>query len=289
MTMTTTKIGLATIQMTSVAETAANLHEARRFIELAARQGAKLAVLPENFAFMAADEGARSAMAEVDGSGPIQDSLAAAARECGVWIVGGTIPLASAERERPFAACCVWDDQGRRVGRYDKIHLFDVRVPGSSEAYRESRRTMAGSTPLVIATPFGNLGIAVCYDLRFPELFRAMLDRSVNIIAVPAAFTQRTGQAHWHTLLKARAIENLCYVVAAAQTGEHPGGRLTYGHSMIIGPWGEVLAEAAEGPGVVSATMDEDYLQRLRVQFPALNHRRLPGPGLPVSNGMTVA
>jgi nitrilase len=234
-------------------------------------------VLPENFAFMAADESARSGIAEPDGSGPIQEFLAKAARECGLWIVGGTIPLASDERARPFAACCVWDDQGRRAGRYDKIHLFDVRVPDSSEAYRESKRTMAGSRQLVIETPFGNLGIAVCYDLRFPELFRSMLDHEVNIIAVPAAFTQRTGQAHWHTLLKARAIENLCYVVAAAQTGEHPGGRLTYGHSLVIGPWGEVLAEAAEGPGIVTATMDVDYLRRLRVQFPALSHRRLRG------------
>ncbi len=287
--MTTSKTRLAAIQMTSVAETAVNLREARRCIEFAAQQGAKLVVLPENFAFMAADESARCAIAESDGSGPIQDSLAAAARDCGLWIVGGTIPLASSERERPFAACCVWDDQGRRVGRYDKIHLFDVRVPGSSEAYRESRRTMAGTTPLVIATPFGNLGIAVCYDLRFPELFRSMLDRAVNVIAIPAAFTQRTGQAHWHTLLKARAIENLCYVVAAAQAGEHPGGRLTYGHSMIVGPWGEVLAEAADGPGVVTATMDEDYLQRLRVQFPALSHRRLPSPAVTASDGVASA
>lgn len=271
---------LAAIQMTSVADTTENLRAARVLLEAAARQGARLAVLPENFAFMAADESARSAIAEADGSGPIQDFLAAAARECNMWIVGGTIPLASKERERPFAACCIWDDQGRRVGRYDKIHLFDVRVPDSTEAYRESKRTMAGSTPLVIATPFGNLGIAVCYDLRFPELFRSMLDREVNVVALPAAFTQRTGQAHWHTLLKARAIENLCYVVAAAQTGEHPGGRLTYGHSMVIGPWGEVLAEAAAGPGVVAASMDVDYLQRLRMQFPALSHRRLGSPAL---------
>ena len=139
---------------------------------------------------------------------------------------------------------------------------------------------MPGSEPLVLATPFGQLGVAVCYDLRFPELFRVMLDRQVNVIALPAAFTQRTGQAHWHTLLKARAIENLCYVVAAAQTGEHPGGRRTYGHSLVVGPWGEVLAEAPGGPGVVCATLDDAYLQRLRDQFPALSHRRLPGAAL---------
>lgn len=278
--MTSNKTRLAAIQMTSGADVAANLRQARACLEEARRQGAGLAVLPENFAYMAADESARSALAEADGTGPIQDFLSKVARECGLWIVGGTIPLVSSERDRPFAACCVWDDQGARVGRYDKIHLFDVRVPDSAEAYRESRRTMAGSNPLVLGTPFGQLGIAVCYDLRFPELFRSMLDREVNVIAVPAAFTQRTGQAHWHTLLRARAIENLSYVVAAAQSGEHPGGRLTYGHSMVIGPWGEVLAEAEAGPGVVSATMDVDYLQKLRAQFPALSHRRLPATAL---------
>lgn len=274
------KIRLAAIQMTSVADVTANLQQARQGIEEAARQGAVMAVLPENFAFMATDESARVALAEADGAGPIQDFLARAARECGLWIVGGTIPLQSEEHGRPFAACCVWNDQGERAGRYDKIHMFDVRVPESTEAYRESRRTKAGASVLVLPTPFGRLGVAVCYDLRFPELFRAMLEHEVNIMALPAAFTQRTGQAHWHTLLKARAIENLCYVVAAAQSGEHPGGRLTYGHSMIIGPWGEVLAEAAPGPGVVTATMDIDYLERLRTQFPAISHRRLTAPAL---------
>jgi len=273
--MSTTR--LAAIQMTSGDEVQANLRQAKVFLEAAARSGACLAVLPENFAFMSADESAKGRIAEADGQGVIQDFLAGAARECGLWIVGGTIPLASGDTERPYAACCVWDDAGSRVGRYDKIHLFDVCVPDSAEAYRESSRTMAGSDPLVLATPFGQLGIAVCYDLRFPELFRAMHDRDVSVIALPAAFTQRTGQAHWRTLLKARAIENLSYVVAAAQTGEHPGGRRTYGHSLVVGPWGEVLAEAGAAPGVVSATMDGSYLKRLREQFPALSHRRLGG------------
>lgn len=268
-------IRLAAVQMTSGDDVAANLAVARQQLQAAARHGVRLAVLPENFAFMSASESARAAIAEADGSGRIQDFLAATARECGLWIVGGTIPIGSAEPGRPYAACCVWDEQGRRVGRYDKMHLFDVRVPDSSEAYRESARTMPGNAPLTLATPFGALGIAVCYDLRFPELFRAMLEREVSVIALPAAFTQRTGQAHWHTLLKARAIENLAYVVAAAQGGEHPGGRRTYGHSLIAGPWGEVLAEAGSGPGVVTATLDVDYLQRLRAQFPALSHRRL--------------
>lgn len=266
---------LAAIQMTSIDDVDANLSRARAQLEAAAAAGAALAVLPENFAFMSADESARSRIAERQGDGPIQAFIARAARECGLWIVGGTLPIVSAETDRPFASCCVWDDRGQQVARYDKIHLFDVRVPDSSEAYSESQRTMPGSAPLTLDTPFGRLGVAVCYDLRFPELFRSMLAAGVSVIALPAAFTQRTGQAHWHTLLKARAIENLSYVVAAAQTGTHPGGRRTYGHSVIFGPWGEVLAEADTEPAVVTATMDPDYLQRLRAQFPALSHRRL--------------
>jgi len=273
--MTNPKAALAAIQMTSGDDVAANLATAGRLLAEAARRGALLAVLPENFAFMAADESARARIAEADGGGPIQDFLAARARELGMWIVGGTLPVASDDPGRPFAACCVWDAGGRRVGRYDKIHLFDVRVPDSAEAYRESSRVTAGAAPLTVPTPLGTLGVAVCYDLRFPELFRALQAAGANIVALPAAFTQRTGQAHWHTLLRARAIENLGYVVAAAQCGEHPGGRRTYGHSLIVGPWGEVLAEAPAGPGVVTATPDEDYLQRLRTQFPALSHRRL--------------
>ena len=271
----TNTVVTAAVQMNSGDDVTRNLSAARALLEQAAARGARLAVLPENFAFMAADDSARGRIAEADGRGSIQDFLARTAKELRLWIVGGTLPIASADRERPFAACCVWDDLGQRVARYDKIHLFDVQVPDSAEAYRESRRTTPGSAPLTLATPFGELGVAVCYDLRFPELFRVMTERAVSLLALPAAFTVRTGQAHWHTLLRARAIENLCYVVAAAQTGEHPGGRRTYGHSLLVGPWGEVLAEAAAGPGVASAVVDAAYLQRLRTQFPVLGHRRL--------------
>jgi deaminated glutathione amidase len=266
---------MAAVQMTSGDDLRANLTTARMQLELAAARGSRLVVLPENFAFMAADDAARSRIAEADGRGPIQDYLARAARELRIWIVGGTLPIASPDRERPFAACCVWNDMGERVARYDKIHLFDVQVPGSVEAYRESRRTTPGDSPLTLATPFGEMGVAVCYDLRFPELFRVLMARAVSFMALPAAFTVRTGQAHWHTLLRARAIENLCYVIAAAQSGEHPGGRRTYGHSLVVGPWGEILAEAPPGPGVVTAALDAAYLERLRSQFPALGHRRL--------------
>jgi nitrilase len=269
------KTRIAAIQMTSLDSVDGNLAAAGELLGSAAAKGARLAVLPENFAFMAADESGKVAIAEPDGTGPIQDFLAKTARDLKLWIIGGTIPLRSEDPGRPFAACGVWDDLGQRVGRYDKIHLFDVKVPESNEAYRESKRTMPGSEALVLGTPYCKLGVAVCYDLRFPELFRAMLEPHPDLIALPAAFTYRTGQAHWHTLLKARAIENLCYVVAAAQAGVHPGGRRTYGHSIIIGPWGEVLAEAGEAPGVVTAEMDAGYLERLRAQFPALTHRRL--------------
>lgn len=268
------KTRIAAIQMTSLDSVAENLAAASELLRAASTEGARLAVLPENFAFMAADETGKVAIAEPDGKGPIQDFLAKTARELRLWIIGGTIPVRSADPGRPFAACGVWDDAGERVGRYDKIHLFDVQVPESNEAYRESKRTTPGRTALVLGTPFAKLGVAVCYDLRFPELFRAMLEPQPDLIALPAAFTYRTGQAHWHTLLKARAIENLCYVVAAAQTGVHPGGRRTYGHSVIIGPWGEVLAEAGETPGFAIAEMDAGYLERLRAQFPVLTHRR---------------
>lgn len=267
---------LAALQMNSGDDVEANLAAAAEQLHSAADRGAGIAVLPENFAFMSADEDARSAIAEADGEGPIQDFLAAQARALGLWIVGGTIPIRSTEPGRSYAACGVWDDHGQRVGRYDKVHLFDVQVPGSSEAYRESTRTMPGEGLLTVETPFGRLGVAICYDLRFPELFRALLAEDVRILALPSAFTTRTGAAHWHILLRARAIENLAYVIAAAQGGEHPGGRRTYGHSLIVGPWGEVLAEAGTRPEVLTASMDVTYLEHLRQGFPVLQHRRLP-------------
>lgn len=269
------KARLAAIQMTSVADVAANLQQARLGIAEAARQGAALAVLPENFACMAADESARVALAEPDGAGPIQDFLAQAARQYGLWIVGGTIPLQSEEPGRPFAACCVWNERGERIGRYDKIHMFDVRVPGSTEAYRESRRTCPGSQVLVLPAPFGQLGVAVCYDLRFPELYRALMRPPCDVISVPAAFTYTTGQAHWELLLRARAVENQCYVVAAAQGGRHENGRRTWGHSLIADPWGQVLALRAEGDGVVVAGFDAAAMADVRARLPALRHRRI--------------
>jgi nitrilase len=268
-------IRVAAIQMNSHDDVAANLVTAANILDRAADGGAVLAVLPENFAGMGRDESYRVGIAESDGIGPIQDFLRASASRNGMWIVGGTVPLQSDNPQRPFASCLVFDDQGRRVARYDKIHLFDVAIPGSQESYRESAHTTPGHEPLLIDTPWGGLGIAVCYDLRFPEMIRFQSAKRMDILAIPAAFTFATGQAHWELLLRARAIENLCYVVAAAQAGMHPGDRRTWGHSMIIDPWGKKLDVLDDGVDSVSSAVDLDQLSNIRKKFPALSHRRM--------------
>ncbi len=264
---------LAALQMTSGSRVDANLAEAGRLIAQAARQGAKLAVLPENFAIMARNDAERRAVAEADGSGPIQDFLSATAREHRVWLVGGTIPL-RAPGDKVYAACLVYDAEGERVARYDKIHLFDVQL-GNGERYYESNGIAAGQTPVVAGTRFGRVGLSVCYDVRFPELYRRLLEAGAEIVVIPSAFTAYTGRAHWETLVRARAIENLVYVVAAAQVGRHPNGRETYGDSMIVNPWGEVLARLPQGAGVVAADCDLQHLRSVRQQFPSVEHRRL--------------
>ncbi len=268
------KIQLAALQMASGPVVSANLIEASRLIDRAAVQGASLAVLPENFALMGMAETDKLAVAEVDGSGPIQDFLAGAAAKSKLWLVGGTIPL-QAGNGKVRASCLIYDASGRRVGRYDKIHLFDVSVPGTQETYQESNTIEAGTEPLVVDTPFGRLGLSICYDLRFPELFRQMLPGGVDILAVPSAFTARTGAAHWEVLLRARSIENLCYTVAANQGGFHVNGRETYGHSMVIDPWGKVMASQVQGAGVVMAEFDRTRLEQVRTSFPALEHHKL--------------
>ena len=264
---------VAAIQMTSAPEVEANLREADRLLADAARAGARLAVLPENFEIMARNTADRLAVAEADGDGPIQRFLAASARAYGLWLVGGTIPLrAAAEKVR--AASLLYDPNGARVARYDKIHLVDVQL-GNGERHFESNAFEAGDTPVVAETPAGRLGLSVCYDVRFPELYRRLLDEGAQIIAIPSAFTAFTGRAHWETLVRARAIENLAYVVAAAQTGRHPNGRETHGDSMVVNPWGEVLARLPHGPGVVSAECDLNVVQALRAQLPSIEHRRI--------------
>lgn len=264
----------AAIQMASSPNISANLLEADKLIAEAARAGAKLVALPENFALMGAHELDKVKAKEADGSGPIQNFLAAVAKKYSVWVVGGTIPIVANDSHKVRAACLVYNDKGERVARYDKMHLFDVSVPGTTEVYRESDSIEPGSEPQVLDSPFGKLGIAVCYDLRFPEFFRKMVRLGMEILIIPSAFTAKTGAAHWELLLRARAVENLCYVIAPNQGGFHINGRATFGHSMIIDPWGLVMDCYKSGGGFVVAEIDTEYLEKVRCAFPALNHRR---------------
>jgi nitrilase len=261
--------------MTSSNDCAANLEVAARLLTDAARCASRVAVLPENFSIMARSDAERRSVAEPDGDGPVQRFLAGQARELAMWIVAGTTPLLLANESRLATACLVYDDRGRRVARYDKIHLFDVDLPEQGESYRESAHFVPGRTPVVIDTPAGRLGLSVCYDMRFPELYRALVVAGAEWFTVPAAFTIPTGRAHWETLLRARAIENLCHVVAAAQSGSHANGRGTWGHSMIIDHWGQVLTELDQGEGVVTAVIDLDAQRAARRNLPVLAHRVL--------------
>lgn len=265
---------LAAVQMRSTRDLRANLREAELWLRAARDEGAGLAVLPENFAIMPDSSAARLRAAEEEGVGPIQDALRAWSRELGMWLVAGTIPMRGAHPTKVRSACLVYDDRGERVARYDKIHLFDVDL-GPGERYAESDAFEAGASPAVVTTPFGKLGLAVCYDLRFPELFRMLLSQGAEIITLPAAFTVPTGQSHWEVLVRARAIENSCYMVASAQSGQHDNGRMTYGHSMIVDPWGDVLACRPEGSGVVSARFDHERVEAVRRRLPSITHRRL--------------
>lgn len=265
----------AAIQMASGPNVQANLLEAGRLIGAAVEAKAKVVVLPENFAIMGMTEQDKIAIREADGHGPIQDFLAQQAARHQIWIVGGTIPLVSKVDNKVRAACLLYDDRGQRIARYDKIHLFDVRIEESGEKYTESETIEPGDQPIVVDTPFGRLGLAVCYDLRFPELFRAMVDQGMEILALPSAFTAITGRAHWEVLVRARAIENLCYVIAAAQGGYHVNGRETHGDSMIVDPWGVVLDRLPRGSGVVLAEFGTRRLTNFRRNLPCLFHRRL--------------
>jgi predicted amidohydrolase len=266
---------VAAIQMTSGPEVAANLEQAGALLEAAAARGARLAALPENFAFMGLKDADKRSVAEADGSGPAQEFLAATARRLRLWIVGGTLPLRAGGDGRVAAASLVFNSDGERVARYDKIHLFDVDIPGRSESYRESAHVAPGQAVAVIDTPVGRLGLSVCYDVRFPELYRRLSAAGAQILAVPSAFTSPTGRAHWETLLRARAIENLCYVVAPAQSGFHPSGRETYGDSMIVDYWGRVLQRVPRGRGSAVAEVDLALQTGVRESFPALLHRVL--------------
>ena len=262
---------VAALQMAAGPSVLANLLEAETLIRMAVSQGSKLVVLPEYFALMGMKETDKVYIAEEDGKGPIQEFLAKQAKKHKIWLIGGSVPLRADTPGKVFNSCLVYDDKGKRAGRYDKIHLFQLEM--GPERYREANTIQPGSDVVVVDSPFGRIGLSVCYDLRFPELYRAM--GPIDILVVPAAFTATTGRAHWEPLLRARAIENLCYVVAAAQGGYHLSGRETHGHSMIIDPWGVVLDELPRGSGMVTANINREYLKQLRDGLPALEHRVL--------------
>lgn len=271
--MNTDKI--AAIQMASGPNVNANLFEAARLIGQAAEAGAGLVVLPENFAIMGMKEEDKVNVQETHGEGLIQDFLSQQASKYKLWLVGGTIPLKSANPDKVMASCLLFDDHGAEVARYDKIHLFDVSLEDDGGQYTESASTEHGDKVCVVDTPFGRLGLAVCYDLRFPEQFRAMLDQGMELCALPSAFTAITGRAHWEVLVRARAIENSCHIVAAAQGGYHINGRETHGDSMIVGPWGVILDRLPSGSGVVVAELDRERIASIRRSLPAIEHRRL--------------
>lgn len=268
--MNSGRFRVAAVQMVSGPDVAENLATSDALIGEAVAQGARLVTLPEYFPLIA-DEQAKLRLRERDGDGPIQRFLADAARRHGIWLVGGTLPLFASVEDKVRNSSLAFDPHGRRVARYDKIHLFGFEQ--GTEHYDESLTIEPGAEIVHFEAPFGNVGLSVCYDLRFPELYRAMGE--VALIVVPAAFTEPTGEAHWELLLRARAVENQCYVLAAAQGGEHPSGRRTWGDSMVIDPWGRVLARRAKGPGVVIADMDLDHMTDIRTRLPALRHRTI--------------
>jgi predicted amidohydrolase len=266
---------VAAIQMCSTHLVDENLKMAAAWIAEAASNQAKLIVLPEMFAMMGMHDSDKLKIQEPLGQGKIQSFLSEQAKQHQVWIVGGTIPIASENPQRIKAACLVFDDQGQMVTRYDKIHLFDASF-SKTELYKESDTVEHGTQVGIVDTPFGKLGLAVCYDVRFPELFGILFHQSVDIIALPSAFTRITGKAHWEILLRNRAIENFCYMIGACQGGTHANGRTTYGHSMIVGPWGEILAEKQdENPGVIYAMVDLKRIKEVRESIPVKNHQRL--------------
>lgn len=262
---------VAAIQMASGPNVMGNLNEARRLIEKAAEQGARLVVLPEYFPIIGMADTDKIAVREQPGSGPIQSFLSETARRHKIWLVGGSIPLVASVPDKILNTCLVFDEQGEQVARYDKIHLFNLDL--GNEHYYEARTIEPGKQVVVVDSPFGRIGLAICYDLRFPELFRAMQD--VDIIVLPSAFTETTGKMHWEPLVRARAIENLAYVIASAQGGYHVSGRETHGHSMIVDPWGRVLDQMVRGSGVVIAEVNRGYQASLRASLPALSHRTI--------------
>ena len=264
-------VRVASVQMVSSTCVAENVAAVRRLVAGAAADGARLVVLPEFFPMIGATDDARLAIREVPGCGPLQSTLAEVAMTHSIWLVGGSIPLAGSDASRALNSTLVFNPQGQQISRYDKMHLFGFKA--GAESYDESLSIEAGCEPVAFDTPFARIGLSICYDLRFPEYFRQLGD--VDILILPAAFTATTGEAHWEVLLRARAIENQCYVIASAQGGRHETGRKTWGHSMIIDPWGDILSVLPSGEGWVCADFNRQRLETIRHRLPALKHRRI--------------
>ncbi|MBX9675095.1 MAG: carbon-nitrogen hydrolase family protein [Methylotenera sp.] len=268
---TASSVKVAGIQMASSPQVSSNLIEAERLIAIAANQGAKIVVLPEYFCIMGVKKIDKVAVREKAGDGMIQRFLAKMAKDYKIWLIGGTVPLTSNYPNKVRNSCLVYNDRGLQVARYDKIHLFGLDL--GTEHYHEENTIESGNEVVVVETPYGKIGLSVCYDLRFPELYRAMGE--VDMLVVPSAFTETTGKAHWESLIRARAIENLCYVIAPAQGGYHLSGRETHGNSMIVDPWGVILDRLPRGSGVVMANVNRDYQTSLRNSLPALKHKTI--------------
>jgi predicted amidohydrolase len=264
----------AVVQLSSQDDLAFNLDRARHWIAQAAADGAQLVALPENFAFMGEDAKKRELAERLDGAfpGPIFTTLAECAAKYGVWVLGGGMPEQSNDPARPHNTCVLVDSRGTLAATYRKVHLFDVSLSDGT-AHRESLATSPGSEAVTAEVLGVGLGLSICYDVRFPELYRRLVRQGVRVIAIPAAFTVTTGKDHWHVLLRARAIENQVYVLAPAQHGKHPRGRQTYGKSLIVDPWGEVIAQCSEGEGMATARLDFAYQDRVRTALPSLLHR----------------
>lgn len=268
-------MSVAAIQMVSSDKLAENLMAVDRLVTDAVSRGVKLVVLPENFALMASNSKQLLSIAEPLGFGEIQNFLSELSKRHACWIVAGSMPIQTADENKVYASCLVYNEHGEQVGHYHKIHLFDADIADNKGRYRESDNFLAGDETVVVSTPFGLLGLSICYDVRFPELYRELLTKGANIIVVPAAFTELTGRAHWSLLCRARAVENSCYLIAANQGGLHANGRSTYGHSMIVDPWGDVLSELEYAEGICTFTLNQSELQKVRASLPAIEHRRL--------------
>lgn len=268
------QFNIAAIQMVSTEQVSVNLEKVEELVIVAINQGAQMVVLPENFVMMAPHRSLILAAAEKENDGLVQTFLGHLAKKYSIWLVAGSLAIQSDVENKVYAACLVYDSNGYQVARYNKLHLYDVDLPEAKERYRESDTFMSGSDLVVVETPFGKMGLSICYDLRFPELYRQLMLMGAEFIVAPSAFTEKTGKKHWSLLCRARAVENSCYLIAPNQGGLHTNGRQTYGHSLVVDPWGEILVEAGKGACVVLATLKKSRLKQIRKTFPAINHTR---------------